>query len=224
MKISQLTLYTQNLVRQKAFYEQTLGVTLTGETPTSVDLLLGKTVLTFIEKTDATPYHFAINIPSDCTQEALTWLKERVAILTDQDQEVQEFKAWNAQSIYFYDPDKNIVEFIARRNLGYGSYEPFSAASFVEISEIGMAVSHIAPYYNRLNRAAGLGLFDGNLKQFSAIGDEYGLFICINKLLKSWYPTGDKAYASGFELSFTENSRNFSVRFRDEILNIKATS
>lgn len=222
MKISRLTLYTNNLSRQKAFYKTTLGLPLVNETEGSATVLLQNTEVTFSEKPGATPYHFAINIPSDSIGEALKWLKKRVAILTDEGHEIQDFPAWNAKSVYFYDTDNNIVELISRRNLDYTFSGPFNSASLIEVSEIGMAVQEISPYYKKLKETAGLELFDGNLEEFSAIGDEYGLFICVNQRSKTWYPTGDKAHASDFELVFTKGKRKYIVLFRREILKINS--
>jgi catechol-2,3-dioxygenase len=218
MKISRLTLYTKNLSGQKAFYGRALGLPFESETTGSVTILLRNTALTFIERPSATPYHFAINIPTDTVEQALRWLRGRAFLLTDDGEEIHEFPAWNARSVYFYDADENIVEFISRRNLGYTTEKEFSGDSLIEISEIGLAVNEIKPYYDTLKRIAGLELFDGNMEQFSAIGDEYGLFICINRLLKTWYPSGDKALPSGFEVAFTEKSRDYLARFENNEL------
>jgi catechol-2,3-dioxygenase len=220
MKISRLTLYTKNLSGQKTFYGETLGLSLVNESDNTATFLLRNTAVTFCELPGATPYHFAVNIPSNTIVQALGWLKDRVEILKDQEQEIHDFTAWNAHSVYCYDADNNILELIARNNLGYSPGKAFGTDSLIEISEIGLAVSEISPYYEKLNRFAGLKLFDGNMQQFSAIGDEYGLFICINRLRKTWYPSGDKAYPSGFELTFTQKNREFDVRFENEILTI----
>jgi hypothetical protein len=49
-----------------------------------------------------------------------------------------------------------------------------------------------------------------------AIGDENGLFICINKNKKDWFPTGDKAHSPEFELDFQENGKDHKLEFKNE--------
>lgn len=64
----------------------------------------------------------------------------------------------------------------------------------LELSEIGVAVNDIEPIFNAFTKMVGIQKYDGGFKRFCAVGDENGLFICINKNAKGWYPTGDKAY------------------------------
>src|SRR5688572_609590 len=117
MIIEKLIIYTRKLQELTEFYQNILGLTLLDKTKNSIDLKIGYTSLTIFENALATPYHFAINIPANKDKEALQWLKQRVTILTNDGQELIDFKSWNAKSIYFYDTDSNIVELIARKNL-----------------------------------------------------------------------------------------------------------
>ena len=117
MDILQLKLFTSNLNAQRQFYSETLGLTLTSTSETHFSLSIGLTTLTFEENTNSTPYHFAINIPSNKLNEALNWLKKRINVLSYEGVEIHRFEDWNANAIYFYDADKNIVEFIGRHNL-----------------------------------------------------------------------------------------------------------
>ena len=116
MKIKELVLFTGNIDKQRDFYSGTLELKeIKSVSCDEVSYKIGDSVLKFIQKNQATPYHFAINIYSNKEQEALLWLKERVLILKDGEYEIQNFESWNAKAIYFYDEDKNIVEFIARK-------------------------------------------------------------------------------------------------------------
>ncbi len=220
MHIRQLTIFTSQLGIQRKFYAETMGLPLKNETPDAVSFAIGKSGFTLKEKAHATPYHFAINIPSEDEEKALQWLKERVGVLAAQGSEIQDFSSWNAKSVYFYDPDKNIVEFIARRNLRYPPVQPFGHRSMLEVSEIGLAVDDIPPYFAQLNTQLGLERYDGNMEQFGAVGDENGLFICINRHKKTWYPTGDKAYPSGFELLVAHKGSEFLVSYQKGTLKI----
>ncbi|MEO0572284.1 MAG: VOC family protein, partial [Bacteroidota bacterium] len=130
--------------------------------------------------------------------------------------EIQDFDFWNAKAIYFYDMDHNIVEFIARKNLKNGTDKEFNSNSLLEISEIGIPVNDIETTFNTLNTLSNLSKYDGGFEKFCAIGDENGLFICINKQLKNWFPTGDKAHSSEFGITFEENGKEYAMEFRNE--------
>jgi len=213
MKIKSLTLYTRNLEKQIDFYGNTLGLKQVSQAEGQASFQVGKSILNLVQRDQATPYHFAINIPGNQVNEALTWLKQRVVILKYGTDEIQDFSNWNAKAIYFYDKDQNIVELIARKNLEYGQQENFSAYSLLEISEIGMPVDDIKTAYEALQEKATFEIFDGGFDRFCAIGDEYGLFICINKHLKDWFPTGDKAHSSAFEIQFEQKDQAFQLAF-----------
>lgn len=85
MKIKELTLHTTQLERQSHFYEETLGFEKINQATDRVSFKVGDSILTFIQRDEFTPYHFAINIPSNQVKAALTWLKQRVNILKDGD-------------------------------------------------------------------------------------------------------------------------------------------
>ncbi|WP_422081033.1 VOC family protein [Ulvibacterium sp.] len=213
MQIKELKIYARNFSKQVEFYAKIIGLTLIDISENQAVFQIGKSKLKIVGSDKFKPYHFAINIP--CNQEirALKWLKERVEILKNGIHEIQDFDFWNAKAIYFYDRDHNIVEFIARKNLQNGTEEEFDVNSLLEISEIGIPVSDIETIFNRLNAMANLQKYDGGFERFCAIGDENGLFICINKQLKDWFPTGDKAHSSAFAIKFKENERDYDLEF-----------
>lgn len=216
MNILELTIYTKNSLNQIDFYENTIGLELVKKTNTQAVFKIGQSKLKIIQSNQFQPYHFAINIPCNQEIEALKWLKERVNILKDNQNEIQDFDFWNAKAIYFYDIDNNIVEFIARKNLNNKSHEKFSVNSLLSISEIGMPVSDIKTTFNSVKSITNMKQFDGGFERFCAIGDENGLFICINKQVKTWFPTGDKAHSSKFEITLKENGQKYKLRFANE--------
>ena len=213
MKIKELRISAQNLEKQFDFYAKKIGLTVLDQSDDMVSFRIGESVLTFEKHNDFYPYHFALNIPSNQEKEALNWLKERVAILSDEGNEIQDFYNWNAKAIYFYDADRNIVEFIARKNLKNEAHEDFGASSLLEVSEIGMPVTDIKGTYTKLNTLSNLKIYDGGFGKFCAIGDEHGLFICIDKKAKGWYPTDDKAHSSRFEILFKDKDVEFAFEF-----------
>lgn len=214
MIINQLRIYTSQLQEQSEFYQKVLGLTLTNKTEKSVDFEIGYSIFTLSQKESATPYHFAINIPSNKDEEALRWLKQRVSLLKDDGNELIDFSNWNANAMYFYDSDKNIVELIARRNLGIETNTPFDQNQFLGISEIGLPVQNIEDTYKDIRAIKEIAIYDGNFDRFCAVGDEQGLFIIVNQNKKQWFPCNDIAYTSDFEIhgDFNFEFRNGQIK------------
>ena len=204
MKIKELILFTNNLEKQLEFYTNVLELELVKKTTKSFSLKAGESVLTFKLRENFTPYHVAFNIPTNKENEALNWLNKRVDIVPFEDNELIEFEHWNAKAMYFYDADKNILEFISRKNLRIESGEPFSSKSILNISEIGIGTNDIKTIFdsintiNTINTIKSINVYDGNLERFCAIGNEEGLFILVNNSIKKWFPTDDEIYLSDF--------------------------
>jgi hypothetical protein len=112
--------------------------------------------------------HFAVNVPPQRFEEAVGWARERVELV---EADVP-FPAWRARSAYFFDPGGNIVELIAReRAPGH--------ELFLEISEVGLPVTDVGSAVDSLEAELGLPHFSGNRRDFSAVGDDRGLFIVV---------------------------------------------
>lgn len=219
MKIKELQLYTAQLETQTTFYTEVLGLEIIAQTKSTISFQIGNALLEFSYRAEFTPYHYAINIPANKEQEALEWLKKRVAILKYEGNEIQYFDFWNAYAIYFYDADHNIVEFIARKNLKNNATEAFNVSSLLGISEIGLPTFDINQEYQLLNKKTGIEIHSGNLERFCALGDENGLFIMINKNeKKEWYPTLDKPYSSDFKIIFMEKGEEYKFVYKGEKL------
>ncbi len=200
MKIKELIIYTDKLNEQLDFYVDVLELQLLKRTSQSGSLKIGSSILTFKWKENVRPYHFAFNIPSNKENEALIWLKKRVKVLSFEGNEIADFKNWNAKAIYFYDEDLNIVEFISRKDLRNYNKANFSSKSILNISEIGMATTQIEKTYYKLNEIQKIDVFDGNFERFCAVGNEEGMFILVNPIIKKWFPTDDEVFLSDFEL------------------------
>jgi catechol-2,3-dioxygenase len=219
MKIKKLTLATTNLRAQIEFYHHLLGFSLIKESPEAAEFQTGNSILRLEASSEATPYHFAFNIPSFQEHQALEWLKTKVPILKEQAEEIMVFESWNARAIYFYDRDNNILEFIARRNLNIEVDEPFSAASVIEISEMGLPVDDIIPIHDHFINKLNIEVYSGSTERFCAIGDEHGLFIVLNKNVKtSWFPTENSPIASDFKTIIELRDQLYSVTFRNKHL------
>ncbi len=215
MKIHSLKLNSSDLAGQTQFYSEVIGLELIQKSDSQATFRIGKSKLVLAQSDGFRPYHFAFNIPANREKEALKWLRDRVEILDFEGREIQDFDSWNAKAIYFYDTDRNIVEFIARKNLPNQSDDTFGSRSLLEISEIGMPVNDIEKAYDAINEIAQLKVYDGDFQRFCAIGDETGLFICIDKEKKTWFPTGEHAFSSDFEIEFSESGQLLKAEFKN---------
>ena len=198
MKIEEITLFTNQIEKQKLFYQEVVDFDLVFDSEEKITFKTGKSLLSFEYKETVNSAHFAFNIPSNKIDEALLWLQKRVAILPDGENLISNFESWNAKAIYFYDADKNIVEFIARKDLNQNSVEQFTAKEIISISEIAMVTTNLSPLYEAISRIKPISIFDGNINRFCALGNHDGLFILIDKTVKTWHPTGGSVHTADF--------------------------
>ena len=194
MKFSELTLYTRNLKQQKRFYGEVLGFPCIEASENRIVFRAGWSRLVFESAKTCNPVHYALLIPGDSFLAARDWLSERVEHLTYEGEEIIDFPNWNARSQYFYDEDRNIVEFIARRDVAGTLRGNFSADSITGIGEIGLPASDLEELYQTLNTLKTLPKYSGDFRRFGAAGDPDGLFILVNPELKDWFPSGDPVH------------------------------
>jgi catechol-2,3-dioxygenase len=220
MKIEYLKIFSPYPAKQKMFYQDVLGLPVTETENSTIQVKLGYSQLEIREMEDATPYHLAFHIPPHREESALEWLQKRTAILENKGDKIVDFPAWDAKSLYFYDADKNILEFISRRKLFPPETGEFSAEEILGISEVGLATGDVEDKFTFLNRNFGLEKYSGDYRHFCAIGDDEGLFITINKDQKDWIPTGDKAFASPFEIKISVEKALFGAVYANERLEL----
>jgi catechol-2,3-dioxygenase len=111
--------------------------------------------------------HFAINVGD--FDGAAAWARGRVEELLRDD---VPFPDWRARALYFYDPAGNLVELIARERAP-------SEALLIGVSEVGLPVADVGAAVEFLEAELGLPHFSGNKEDFSAVGDDHGLFILV---------------------------------------------
>lgn len=218
MKIRELTLYTDRIKEQKDFYRNLLDLRIINESDQEFSVQLKNSILKFVKNKAFLPYHFAFTIPTDKISESLIWLKKRLEIIKDGENEILDFPNWNAQSIYFYDADKNILEFIMRKNLKNATVGDFTSNDILEISEIGLATEDFVGKLQLLTSISGINKFSGGEEVFAAIGTERGLFILIDKNRKDWFPSNDKAYSSEFSARIETAANIYKVDFKEDKL------
>ena len=132
-RILHLDLVTATPVAElKKFYTAILELPLISEQAEQFMIRAGETTIRFVQVKqdgDAPFYHFAFNIPENKIEKARDWQLKRTALsatpvhmIDDKfPKDVRHFQNWNAHSIFFWDPAGNLVEYIARHDLGNGA-------------------------------------------------------------------------------------------------------
>jgi catechol-2,3-dioxygenase len=196
MKILEIEIQTDNLIETENFYIEILGLQLVSKSDESITLKTGNSKLTFIKSENINPkYHFAFNIPNNKLEEALNWAESKVKLIENEEKSVVvNFESWNANAIYFYDNNNNIVEFIARHDLENDTEKLFDTSIIESISEIGIVTEKPIELAENLIETNGLNYFAKSTKseKFAALGNDNGLFIIVETNRK-WYPTEQKA-------------------------------
>jgi catechol 2,3-dioxygenase-like lactoylglutathione lyase family enzyme len=190
VELRELTLRTDRPAELAVFYREVLNLPVTEGSEVVVEA--GKTRLRFLSVDDGSKpfYHFAFTIPENKLEGAIEWMKSRCPLLDQGSGPVVDFKAWNAHSVYFYDPAGNILEFIAHHGLRNGMGGAFSSKDILYASEIGLVVPKVGPVVDDLAEHLGLGVYVKSWKNFAPIGDIHGLFIVV-KSDRIWLMTDD---------------------------------
>jgi catechol 2,3-dioxygenase-like lactoylglutathione lyase family enzyme len=197
MHIRSLDLYTPDLEHTRQYYTGVLGLPLDGPTdPGAINLRAGQTRLNFrqAEPAWAGRYHFAFDVPASRFAAAVAWLIQRQAPLANREGKTRfHSDSWNSDSVYFTDPQGNILELIARHSkpaaLSTPATAPFSSAEILCISEIGLCTEDVrSSAADLLNQIPGLAIYDGaDSDVFTALGDPDGLLILV-RLGRIWMP------------------------------------
>lgn len=183
MRFTSLTIPTSNIDQAAAFYGETLGL----ETARTADVLeahIGRTTLVARPGTAVTGgMHVAITIPRNQFVGAKAWLAARttLSIVDGHDEFPLAEPPWRSRSIYFTGPDGIVLELITRDALANDSAEPFSSASLLGVSEIGMAVGDVRATVAALHAEYGAEPFGPGSDEFAPVGDDDGLFIVVTE-------------------------------------------
>jgi hypothetical protein len=110
--------------------------------------------------------HFAVNVGD--FYRARDWASGQADLIEDD----VPFEAWRARAVYYFDAAGNLVELIARERAPGDDL-------LLEISEIGVPVADVGAAVEFLEEELGLPHFSGDRSNFSAVGDDRGLFIVV---------------------------------------------
>lgn len=216
MKLEHIQIQTNNIQQTITFYQNILDLPIIENDSKSVTVQAGNSVLKFIENPQfKSIYHFAFNIPENKLEEAIRWCKNKVDLIFIEDQKViTNFENWNANAIYFYDNNGNLLEFIARHDLNNTQTTAFSSQSILNISEIGIVNENPLELGNLLKTKHGLEFFskNANSELFSAVGNDEGLLIIV-KPNRNWYPTQTPSESNKTEVRIDNSGTKIELNF-----------
>ncbi len=189
MKMLELQLLTSDLEVQHRFYADLLGLNVLEFTQDFLMVRVGSSRLKFTQQTGFSGrYHLAFDVPENQLESAKTWLEARVALIPDRvGRQVFESENWNANQIYFRDPQGNILELIARHDLENASQAEFSTSGLLNISEIGLACDNVPNLVQWLQERLHLEVYKSSSDTFAPVGDAQGLLILVQNA-REWFP------------------------------------
>jgi extradiol dioxygenase family protein len=216
MQIRELTILTNDLKKTEEFYHTRLGLPVIEESNHTIKFRAGNSILVFqITDKQGLAYHFAFNIPCNKIHNALNWVNEKASIIPiHQDQLIADFKNWHAKSIYFFDNNGNILEFIARKDLKNETIKSFNSKQIISISEVGIVTSQVAGECQSLIDNYNFHYFDKQpvLENFAALGDDLGLLIIVSDH-RNWYPTNIPSKRHWLKVVIEEQDRERTLVF-----------
>lgn len=217
MELREITIYTKDITETKTFYLNTMSFKLIQETENSITFKIGNSQLTFIHTTDDLEiYHYAFNIQPNHLNEAITWSEKRFQlILSPTNNIITTFEQWKAESIYFYDNNGNLLEFIARAESPILTKDSFSSDAVLNISEFGIVSEKAIEKAEELIVTYNFHYFDKAVasNQFLALGDDEGLLIFVEPN-RNWYPTRTKAKMS---------TAKIAIALHDNLIELQST-
>lgn len=190
MELLEVTLTVQDLDRQQAFYADRLGLPLLAVGANRLAVAIGRSRLTFTidPSASASVYHLAFDVPEHQFDAAEAWLTARAPLLADPNgRRLFHFADWQADAIYVADPSGTILELIARHTRPHPTSAPFSAAGLLSISEVGLVVDDVPETVAAMGQALGVTPYYGQGPTFTALGDDRGLLIVVERG-RPWYP------------------------------------
>lgn len=219
MRIQRLDLHTHDLNALQDFYRHLGFACLVHENQLSI--ACGETELHFHPSGDRPYYHYAFNIPANRLQACHDWLASKVELLPFEGSTIIDFPNWKAKAIYAHDPAQNIIEFIAREDVGSGTETgDFTIHEVLNICEIGCPVQRIADFRQSIEKAQ-VPIYSGDDDRFCAIGDIHGLFIVVDPGKEFWLPTELKTLPFPFRARIVEGDRIFHMAF-DKAMTVHA--
>jgi catechol-2,3-dioxygenase len=196
MKLLEIEILSNNLIKTEKFYSEVFDFDLELKSDEILIYKVGTSKLIFKKSKIENPiYHFAFEIPQNVFEESIKWISNKVNLIKLEDNSVvAKFEDWNAKSIYFFDNNKNILEFITRFDNDESDEPKFDKNQIIKISEIAFVAENVSSLAKLLLKKYNLGYFAKQIQTdfFSVLGGNDGLFILVAEN-RNWYPTNISA-------------------------------
>lgn len=193
LRLRRIHLKAPDLELQAAFYRDVLRLPVDA-TDERVVVTAGFSEIEFTQAASGvTPfYHFAFMIPENQLAKGMAWLEPRcpIANIKSSKRKTIQFRNWDAEAFYFFDPAGNILEFIAHHPLENGTDEPFSEEQILQVCEIGLVVPDVTQTVELVGSSLGIHPYISSSGNFAPIGDVQGLLIVVPQD-RVWLPTTD---------------------------------
>ena len=209
MKIHELILPSTNIDQQEEVYSQRLGFPCHRASRTELQVSCGVTQLKFIASNRQYYYHYCFLVPPGCLPAAAKFLDAHgFESLPYHGKRLVDFS--NGKSVYFYDGDGNIAEFIQRPSLGHPRQLDFSASSIIRLNEIGIPAEHPREFAARMINDFQIRLVDNApyRDDFIWCGDFEGVFL-ITKIGRPWMPCQKPAEKNPLTVRFETDAGEF---------------
>ncbi|MCH9030542.1 MAG: hypothetical protein IH819_13280, partial [Bacteroidetes bacterium] len=145
MEFKEIELLSRRINDQIRFYKDILEFDTTIISDNKFFIETQKTKLVFNKTEEKHFYHFAFLICENHFEDVLRFVKQKNIELLPDLETGDEIVYWHnteGKSIYCYDEDENIVEFIIRPSLGYRSINHWVPRETIKINEIGVPVEN----------------------------------------------------------------------------------
>ena len=133
-------------------------------------------------------YHLAWAIPENMLPQGKAWLSRRTPLLVHGDgRDEFHFRGPNRSAVYFADPAGNVLELIARHNLGDGREGPFGPGELLYVNHAGLVVDDMAAAIEELGSGLGLKPRREPSPSFAQLGDEHRHIVLVTRR-RLWLP------------------------------------
>ncbi|WP_420580018.1 VOC family protein [Reichenbachiella sp.] len=213
MKFNKLKLGSKSVKKQLEFYADILGFEIIKNTSDELEIRAGLTKFAFSEKLYPPDlYHFCFLIPTGSLESSIQFLDSRdIDLLPFEGENIIHFDT--GRSIYFFDPDGNIAEFIERPSLDYPIKQSFDINDIICVNEIGLPVANTLDMSHKLMTYHGIEPINPKTwnEKFCWVGDHEGAVIVV-KEGRHWMPTELPAVINDFELEYVENGAHKTIQ------------
>ncbi len=173
----------------RKFYGETMGWPVE-RVGASLRVRAGGTELRFDPTTheDAPYYHVAWAIPSNKFELGKAWLAARLPLLVHPDgRDEFHFPSVRRRALYFADPAGNVLELIARDDLGDRAEGAFGLGDLLYVNHVGLVVDDMDATIHSIRGSLGLEPTAPPTSTFTKLGDAYRHVVLVprNRL---WLP------------------------------------